>query len=241
MGQEPVHMTRGGDLPERVLSFFSPLIIPKLFQDVHRLKEFIRSEEFSALRAVHGDLYAVDEIFRKSLEITWSNTYEALFISTFAVMNHRSVGVDLPLIGDLFWFPLTSEFPEEFDERVRNLPGRLYPDSPDGYQRDRDKVQHFFGSAFVQFVTESNDGAARVGDMVEFGEEKFIVGGRFDERDRRANRQGRSFGIALLAGREVLPSDFLSLVTASGFPQENGPPGTWCGYENAERRVWEER
>jgi hypothetical protein len=240
--QQPVHMSKGGDLPERVLSFFAPFVIPKIFQDVHVLREYVRGEEFATLRVLHGDLTAVDRIFEKSLEITWSNCYEALLISTFAVMNHRNFGLDLPLIGDLFWIPLTSEFPDEFNDRLRNLPGRLYPDSPGGDVKDKDKLQHFFGSAFVQFVSESHQGAERVGDMVEFGEGQFIVGGHFDERDRRANQQGRAFGLALLTGRDVLPSDFLSLVLAeSQLPDPGGrASGNWCGHENPER-VWEER
>ena len=216
-------------LPERVLSFFAPFILPKILQDTHILKEYIRSDEFSAMRALHGDLFAVDCIFLKSMEITWSNYYEALLIASFSVMDHRNFGVDLPVLGPLFWFPLSSEFQNEFNDRVTNLPVRLYPDSPETIHGDRDKLQHFFGSALVQFVSESREGSERLGDFVEYGESTFIVGGRFDERDRRANQQGRTFGLALLRGSAALPSDFLLLVVASSEPAR-----FFCG-ENGEQ------
>jgi len=236
-------MRVGAGLPERVLSFFAPFALPKIFQDTHILREYIRSDEFSSLRAVHGDLYAVDRIFLKSLEITWSNYYEALLISSFSVMDHRNFGVNLPVVGSLFWFPLTSEFPDEFEDRIRRLPMHIYPDSPENGHGDRDKLQHFFGSAFVQFVSESKEGAERLGDMVELGESAFIVGGQFDERDRRANQHGRSFGLSLLRGSGMLPSDFLLLVVAASgsiSPEDVVPAGVWCGTDNAVR-VWEER
>jgi hypothetical protein len=223
------------DIPTQILSFFSPFVIPKIFQDVHLLREYIRTEEFAAVRGVEGDLCAVDRIFLKSLEITWSNYYESLLICTWAVMDHRNVGIDLPIIGSLFWFPLTSEFPEEFHERVKNLPVRLYPDSPAHAGGDRDKLQHFFGSAFLQILTESTDGAERVGNIVEYGEASFIVGGRHDDRDLRANQQGRSFGEALQMKHRALPSDFLLLVVASS---ENAPQTRLCGGEVS--GLWEE-
>jgi hypothetical protein len=125
-------------------------------------------------------------------------------------MDHQRVGVRLPLIGAILWFPLTSEFGGEFRARVDALPSRLYADTPPGRGGDRDKLQHFFGSAFLTAVTESAESADRVGLFIEWGEERFIVGGLNDERDVRANRQGERFGLHLLSDPDTRPSRFFT-------------------------------
>ena len=189
-----------------LLAALSPFLFPKIVQDGHRLKEYIRSAEFAESRNTRGDLYAVDLLFDGALRSSWNNPDEALLITFVAVMDHRTFGVRLPVVGELLWFPLTSEFNEEFSARVAALPSRLYPDTPPTPAGDRDKLQHFFGSALLTFLTESPDAAERVGLFVEWGERLFIVGGVYDERDLRANRQGQRFARRLLADPAALPS-----------------------------------
>ena len=172
------------------------------------------SDGVSLLRREEGDLSAVDAIYEKALEYSWQNIPEALLICTFATMDHRRVGVRLPLVGPLLWFPLTSEFSDEFAGRLRALPSRLYPDTPHDQAGDRDKLQHFFGSAFLAYSARSNDPAERIGDFVENTEEEFIVGGVNDERDKRANGHGRRFGLRLLLDESARPSSFLWLIPA---------------------------
>lgn len=196
----------GRDRAPDLLSAISPFLIPKIVQDGHRLKEYIRSGEFAGERKAHGDLYAVDLLFDTALKASWENPYEALLITFVAVMDHRTFGVRLPLLGELLWFPLTSEFSEDFAARVAALPSRLYPDTPPQAGGDRDKLQHFFGSALLTYLTESPAAAERAGEFVEWGEGQFIVGGVYDERDLRANRQGQQFALRLLADPAALPS-----------------------------------
>jgi hypothetical protein len=204
-------------LPDRdrvpgLLGAIAPFLVPKIVQDGHRLKEYIRSEEFAGERKAHGDLYAVDLLFDTALKASWNNPYEALLITFVAVMDHRTFGVRFPLVGDLLWFPLTSEFGEDFAARIAALPSRLYADTPPGRGGDRDKLQHFFGSALLTYLTESPAAAERAGEFVEWGEGQFIVGGVYDERDLRANRQGQRFAMQLLADPAALPShSFLSV------------------------------
>jgi hypothetical protein len=213
-----VHSPGQASLPplpprERVpalLTLLSPLIIPKVLQDCCLLKEYVRSEELARAREAHGDLYAVDCVFDRAMRLCWNNVSEALLLSAFALMDHRRVGVRLPLIGAILWFPLTSEFDGEFRERVDALPSRLYADTPPGSGGDRDKLQHFFGSAFLTVLTESAEGADRVGLFIEWGEDQFIVGGVNDERDVRANRQGERFGLRLLSDPDARPSRFIA-------------------------------
>ncbi|MBM2842095.1 MAG: hypothetical protein HW412_2623, partial [Bacteroidetes bacterium] len=75
-----------------------------------------------------------------------------------------------------------------------------------------DKLQHFFGSAFLTYAFESQDVAARFGEFVEMEEERFIVEGSLDQRDIRANIQGQGFGFHLLSDPAALPSRFLEKV-----------------------------
>jgi hypothetical protein len=122
------------------------------------------------------------------------------------------------VLGPVLWFPLSSEFPEEFDARLAALPRRVYADSPPG--GDRDKLQHFFGSAYAALLTESEESAALMGEFVEWGEERFVVEGTADPRDARANAQGRSFGNALLLDPLLLPSGFFDPPPAAGARKE---------------------
>lgn len=211
-GQVPVFPERE-EIPELV-SFFAPVVFPKVIQDGFALKQYIRSAEFRQFRDTFGDLFAVDAIFDKAMRLSWNNSYQALWISLFATMDHSKFGVRIPVLGPLIWVPLTSETEEEFRARIAELPRRLYPDSPAGGAGDRDKLQHFFGSAFLAYVFESRDAAERIGEFIEWGEDKVIVDGALDERDFRANRHGQDFGLRLLEDRNVLPSSFFRFAIA---------------------------
>ena len=199
-----------GTVPE-VCSFVAGLFFPKLIQDAGRLKEYVTSDEYARLRVQYGDRYAVDALFDRAMTLCWENTYAALFICLLATIEHRRVSFDLPLLGPILSLPLTSEFEDEFQARVAALPGRLYPDSPGGELQDKDKLQHFFGSAFLAHLFESRDASDELGGLVEAGERRFVPDRGIDERDVRANRQGQEFGLALLRDRSLLPSRFLTL------------------------------
>src|ERR1041385_844298 len=210
--------------PDTLLSFFQfddPSLLsclytyfPPLF--IHHgmeLKSFIRSKTFRQIRQRFGDARAVDAIYIRSMQMTNNNTAMALLISTIATFDHRLVGLKIPVFQ--LFFPLSNESFEDFERRVNNLPAHLYSDSPSTTTGDRDKLQHFFGSACVSFMFESRDAAERVGEFVEQGEDAFIVDGLLDDRDMRANREGQDFGIALLNDSRRIPSEFLKLQIAS--------------------------
>jgi hypothetical protein len=190
------------------LSALALLLFPKVIADTWSLREYVRGEEFAAFRHARGDLVAVDALFRRALSLSWNNRAEALLLVTFAVLDHRRVGIKTPIPGLVLWLPLTSEFGEAFQARIDALPRKLYPDSPPSGAGDRDKLQHFFGSALLALITESRVSASGVGEFVEWGEDAFIVGGVLDERDLRANQEGISFGLALREDLTTLPSHF---------------------------------
>jgi hypothetical protein len=248
--EEPRTPQLGSGIFQDIVRFVAPLIIPKTIQDACLLRDYVRGKEFAVLRTRCGDLYAVDAVFAKARELTWGNTYEALLISFVSTMDHRQIGIQIPAVGSLLWFPLTSEFSDEFGLRVNSLPRRIYPDSPGDTAGDRDKLQHFFGSAFLSYSFESSGSAERVGDAIELGEESFVVDGVSDERDIRANHHGQMFGLTLLRDEDVRPSDFLQLVVAarSSFEQEDemrslvsGSPGICIPGSTAQQSYLEER
>jgi hypothetical protein len=209
-GKSVPHFDPRPSIP-RAVSFLSPLILPKLAADVTALKEYVVSGEFAAFRRTYGDLCSVDALFDRAMRLSWNNAFEALFITTLATMEHRRFGIRIPLLGPLLWFPLTGEFEDEFHARVRALPSRLYPDTLRGEGNDVDKLQHFFGSAFLTYLFESRETADRIGDFIEWGEDLFIVDGLMDVRDVRANRQGQEFGMQLLNDDTVLPSGYFRI------------------------------
>jgi hypothetical protein len=170
------------------------------------IKSFIRSETFSEIRGQFGDLKSVDAIFIRAMKLSRNNTAIALLISTLACFDHRLVGLKVPIFA--LFLPLTNEDEIDFNLRVRNLPKLLYQDSPQDKFGDRDKLQHFFGSAFVAYAFESSDPAEQLSRLIEEGEEAIIIDGALDERDLRANRNGQDFGLALLENKFVLPSKF---------------------------------
>lgn len=177
------------------------------------LKNFIRSTTFRRIRETAGDRRAVDAIYIRAMELTSHNTAVALLIATVATFDHYLVGVKVPLLN--LFFPLSNESFEDFQARVRNLPAALYADSPAGEAGDRDKLQHFFGSALVTFLFESEGAGERVGNFIEFGEDLAIVGGVLDNRDERSNWHGRQFGAALLDNNMRYPSKFLKVPVAN--------------------------
>jgi len=192
-----------------LLTYFPPFLI----QHGVEMKSFIRSKTFKRIRKRYGDLVAADAVYIRAMNLTNNNTAVALLLSALACFDHRLVGLKVPIFS--LFFPLSDESESEFARRVANLPSKLYSDTPPYSSGDRDKLQHFFGSAFVSFIFESEGSADRVGTFVEKGEDAFIVGGVMDDRDMRANTQGGAFGTALLEDNRHLPSEFIKFEIAS--------------------------
>lgn len=187
------------------LSCLLSLLPPLALQHSVDLKGFLRSRTFARLRTQYGDRRAVDAIFVRAMRLTNNNSGMALLLATAATMDHDMVGLKVPIVE--LYIPLTSESTEEFHLRIGNLPTRIFTDSP--REGDRDKLQHFFGSASITVLFGSSVPADNFGEFVEVGEDAFIVGGKLDTRDRRTNRRGQAFGVALLDDIHHLPSEFL--------------------------------
>jgi hypothetical protein len=200
------------------LSCLITLLPPFFIQHDLELKAFVRSKTFRRIRRRYGDLRAADAVFVRAMQLTDNNTAIALLLSSVASFDHQLIELKVPVLA--LFFPLSNESDQEFDRRISNLPTKLYPDGPPS--GDRDKLQHFFGSAFIAFVFESAPSADRVGEFVEQEEDQWIVGGANDDRDRRTNRQGQQFGLALLDNNRQYPSTFMQLHLASEHSERHG-------------------
>ena len=190
-------------------TFVSDIFTPQIIIDTKRLREYIRDERFQIMRSRCGDMRAVDAIYLKSLKVADFNIARALFLSFMAVLEHRKVDVKMPIFKSLA-LPLTFEEDSLFNARIHHLPSRVYSDTPPGTAGDVDKLQHFFGSAYLSYASESPGLTRTTGNLIEWGEEQLIVGGTDDSRDKRANSQGKNFGRDLLVVKTLLPSDYLT-------------------------------
>jgi hypothetical protein len=188
--------------------FLGNAVTPDIIKDTKRIRAYVRDSRFATLMKRCGEMRAVDAIYLKALKIAEYGISRALFLALMATLEHRDVDLKVPIFGSL-GVPLTFEQDTTFQARMQNLPSMLYSDTPP--EGDRDKLQHFFASAYISYASESRELAHTSGDLVEWGEAKFVVGGVDDERDRRANNQGERFGRDLLTVRNLLPSDYLNL------------------------------
>lgn len=189
-------------------SFLTETFTPKLILDTKKIRAYVRNPRFSELTTRCGDLRAVDGIYLKALRIAGYDVARALFLSLMGTLEHQNVEFKIPVLGGLN-VPLTFEQDSLFMERKKNLPSKIYPDTPP--EGDKDKLQHFFASAYLSYASESPELAKQSGDFVEWGEARFVVGGADDPRDKRANKHGDAFGRDLLVVKTILPSDYLRL------------------------------
>lgn len=191
--------------------FFTDLVSPQIIIDVRIIRAYVRDPRFRRFTLQDGDLAAVDGIFQKSLRLSEYEIQRTLFLCLMACIDHRQITVKIPLVGPIE-IPLTAESDSAFASRFRNVPSQIYPDSPKSTLGDKDKLQHFFASAYLTYTSGSSTFSNFTGNLIEWGEARFIVGGDDDPRDKQANAQGERFGKALLNNKNPLPSEFLTKV-----------------------------
>jgi hypothetical protein len=189
-------------------TFLSDTFTPQLVIDTKKVRKYILDERFQILRTRCGDMRAIDAIYLKALQIADYNIARALFLAFMGVLEHRNVNLKVPILSSVE-FPLTFEEDTIFNERIKHLPSRIYGDSSPDSIGDRDKLQHFFGSAYLSYTSEASELTRSAGDLIEWGEARIVVGGVNDARDKRANKHGESFGRDLLIVKTLLPSDYL--------------------------------
>ena len=139
--------------------------LPSVIRDQILLKRYIRDPRFTVIRQLCSDTTAVDAIFLRAMAIADGRTGYALLISLIASMDHFRLGLRIPLLGVL-WLPLTTETDSTFRVRHHNLPKRVLPDSIGRTESDKDKLQHFFGSAFIAYSTNSRKATEFMGNAI---------------------------------------------------------------------------
>jgi len=182
-----------------------------LSKTVNYISEYIASEQFIQLRNEIGDVAAADSIFIQATDFTSGNISEALLALMLATVPYREVPIQIPLINSIVSYPLTSTNEETFLEKNENLPRYLFFDTPQNDYGDKDKLTHFFGSAFLSYESHLFDMGKLIGYFVEAFEESFKVQSSVDLRDLDVNDYGRLFGNLLKGNKELLPSQIFLL------------------------------
>jgi len=126
-----------------------------------------------------------------------------------ATVPYNKVPIQVPILNSIVYYPLTSADDEIFLKKNNNLPRYLFFDTPQNDYGDKDKLAHFFGSAFLSYESNLFDIGKLIGYFVEAFEESFKVQSSVDPRDLDVNYYGRLFGSILKEDKSVRPSQIL--------------------------------
>ncbi len=207
-------------LPLSILSFFSresyaqlntleDIFLPNVARVTDSLRAYIRSDRYPGVSHDRNEeLRHIDMIFEKGMELSDGKVSRALLAISIAVLNRTSFSPTFPLTGKIR-IPLPSEDRNDAAARIRKLPRYFFADSPKNKWGDSAKLVHFFGSAYLTYVTGTKFIPDEIGKWIEEGEATFKLDSLGQRRDVFINRLGQRFGYALSRGRKVLPSDFL--------------------------------
>lgn len=190
------------------LMFFGSLFTPKGYIEGYQLRDLIRSDIYLEETEGMTDREKLDYIYDEAYILSRGDFQAAQLASAVATLEHRTIEIKL-LFGASITLPLTFEPEETFTKRVERLPSRIYTDSTE----DKDKMQHFFLSAYLKRTLGTNSLVRLLGSFVEAGEEAFIVGGMKDERDLGANEDGIRFATSDKRAPDSKPSEYLGTTT----------------------------
>lgn len=160
-------------------------------------------------RSMKADLRRVDEIYARAVYLAEGDAGRAMLACAWATLPYHTFPARIPLLGIGLTVPVSTESKADFNRRMARLPGMILPDSPRGL--DRDKLPHFFGSAWLQLVTRTPPLVAAAGELLEWSEAMFKLEGARDPRDVAINRLGVCFARQLQRQRDVRPSEILKL------------------------------
>jgi len=151
----------------------------------------------------------IDSIFGYALSISDSNVADALLFCSVGVMTYSVFNVRLPYLNFRIPVPVFTYLDKnKFQRKVENLPSKLFDDSPESEFGDKDKVVHFFSTAYLSYIFGDNF-SNHIGSFVEIFEEDFKVDGKIDERDLRIDELGAEFGKELRC-KIIFPSFILA-------------------------------
>ncbi len=184
-----------------------------LSKAVNYLSEFIASGYFKELHKTNDDLALADTIYLRAVHYTNYHYSSALFDLIFSVIPYNKVNIRIPLAGLILPYHLTSDIDSVFDKKNENLPKRLFFDSPENNYGDKDKLTHFFGSAYLEYASNFFDLGDLIGYFVEVFEQNFEIQNSIDFRDIETNYLGNMFGEILKKNKNILPSQVMMVRT----------------------------
>jgi hypothetical protein len=153
----------------------------------------------------------------KALSLNNYDYSETLLALCFATIPYREVPIRIPLLNLIVNYPLLSAQDSVYQMKNENLPKNIFFDSPQDNYGDKDKLAHFFGSAFLSYNSLFFDLGNLFGYFVEAFEEDFKVQSSIDERDLITNNLGFIFGSLLKSNKKILPSSLLIMHSLSNF------------------------
>lgn len=186
--------------------FTGEILLPQPIVNTYRMRDFLSDDYFKNYKIKFGDKKAIDEIYNYALWLTDNDIAQSLFIITLATLPYKKTPAKIPILNFdiMFYFSLESE--DNFKRRFDNIPSHFLIDSPLNYFGDKDKLPHFFGSAFLSYISDTKLLSKYVGEMIEIGEAFFNLEGYYDERDTKMNKLGSEFGLDLVRNNLNNPS-----------------------------------
>ena len=195
-----------------IISFiFTTSLLPqhsKLYKSVEHISKYIASDYFKNLSKSKSDLQLIDSIYIYQLKYQNYDFTETLLSLTFALVPVREVPIKFPLLNKMD-YPLVSVSDSIFNLKNKHLPKYIFGDTPQNDFGDKDKLSHFFGSAFISYSSNIFDFGNLIGYFVEVFEENFRVQSTIDKRDMMTNTLGNLFGKMLKDNKNILPSQIL--------------------------------
>jgi len=181
----------------------------KLSKAINYISEFISSDYFNELKKTNNDLALADTIWLRMLKYENYDYSEALFSLTFAVIPYNEVHIRIPIINTIMVYRLPCASEDIYNKKNEGLPKRLFFDTPTDNYGDKDKLAHFFGSAFIAYGQNIFDFGDLIGYFVEVFEQDFEVQNSIDLRDLETNKLGNIFGEMLRINKNILPSQVM--------------------------------
>jgi len=185
----------------------------KLSSTVNYITKFIATDYFKNLSNNVNDLSLADTLFQRAVHYRDNDVSESLLSLMFATVPYKEVPIQVPLLKIIVNYPLISANDSIFLLKNKNLPKNFYFDTPQNKFGDKDKLAHFFGSAFLAYNSSIFDLSDLIGYFVEVFEEDFKVQSQIDSRDLMTNKLGYIFGKYLKHDKNVEPSDAFLLRT----------------------------
>ena len=193
----------------KIWLFLRGLVLPDELNLIYELRAWLSSLEPLQPRTRAGDLRRTDEIYRHAVYLAEGDAVMAMLACAWATLPYHTFPARIPLIDIGITVPVSTEHRDAFEQRMKNIPGMLFSDSPRAL--DRDKLPHFFGSAWLQLLTGRPELALFAGEALEWAESVFKLEGSRDIRDIAVNRLGVRFARELQARHDRMPSEILKL------------------------------